>query len=94
VLRITSSQDRDETRIEVSDQGPGIAWSERERIFEPFHRLSDRLSDGVTGTGIGLSISRDLARLHGGDLCLKAGGEGATFVLTLHTSPSEEASKE
>lgn len=93
VLRITSSQDRDETWIEVSDHGPGIPWSERERIFEPFHRLSNRLSDGVTGTGIGLSISRDLARLHGGDLFLKKGGEGAAFLLTLRTSPIEEASE-
>ncbi len=91
ILRIASSQMADETRIEVSDHGPGIPWSERERIFEPFHRLSDSLADGVTGTGIGLSISRDLARLHGGDLQLKKGGEGATFVLTLHTSPTEEA---
>ncbi len=94
VLQIVSSQNADETRIEVSDRGPGIPWSERERIFEPFHRLSNRLSDGVTGTGIGLSISRDLARLHGGDLCLKKSGEGATFILTLRTCPLEEASQE
>lgn len=93
ILRIASSQSGEETCIEVSDCGPGIPWSEREKIFEPFHRLSDRLSDGVTGTGIGLSISRDLARLHGGDLHLKRGGEGATFVVTLHTHTTGEASQ-
>jgi len=54
----------------VQDRGPGIAPGQRELVFEPFWRASDRLSDGVTGTGIGLDIARRLARLHGGDLAV------------------------
>ena len=55
-------------------------------------RASDQLTDGVSGTGIGLTIARELARLHGGDVVI---GEpdpegGATFVVTLRTAPCEE----
>lgn len=81
--RIESRQTSSTTEITVNDNGPGVPPSLRERIFEPFERGSDRLSDGVTGTGIGLSISRELARAHGGDLRLLPSPTGACFVLTL-----------
>ena len=67
----------------VSDDGPGIPLKQREKIFESFHRVSNALSDGVSGTGIGLTISRDLARLHGGDLILLDTEVGASFQLSL-----------
>ena len=67
----------------VSDNGPGIPSKQREKIFESFHRVSNDLSDGVSGTGIGLTISRDLARLHGGDLILLDTEVGASFQLSL-----------
>lgn len=72
------------TIITVADTGPGIAPAHREKIFAPFYRISSRLTDGVAGTGIGLSIARDLARLHGGDLRLVKGDAGATFELTIN----------
>ena len=80
--------------VRVSDRGPGIPAKERGRIFEPFVRLSDSVSEGASGSGLGLSISRELARAHGGDLVLednprrgaaadtREGGEGASFLLT------------
>ena len=71
--------------VRVADRGPGIPESQRDKVFEPFWRASDRLSDGVTGTGIGLDIARRLARLHGGDLVVVDGGPGATFELTVAT---------
>ena len=49
--------------LEVVDAGPGIPEAERERVFTPFHRLSE----DNTGTGLGLSLVRQIARLHGGD---------------------------
>jgi signal transduction histidine kinase len=72
-------------RVHVRDRGPGVAREHRERIFEPFWRASDRLSDGVAGTGIGLDIARRLARLHGGDLrLLPAPADGGSlFEFTL-----------
>lgn len=77
------------TTIDVSDRGPGIEPQEREKVFEPFYRVSSRLSDGVTGTGIGLAIARDLARRHGGDLVLLQAEAGAAFRLTLSTPNAE-----
>ena len=84
-MRVQSEMCGAELTITVADQGPGIAQSQREEIFEPFKRLSNKLSDGVTGTGIGLSIARELARNHGGDLTLEPSDKGATFMLTMAT---------
>lgn len=76
------SQDADRTTIAVRDHGRGIPTAHRERVFEAFVRLGDRLSDGA-GTGIGLTIARQLVRLHGGELTVEDAGPGARFVITL-----------
>lgn len=75
-------------RIIVEDRGPGIPQSKRRLVFEPFERLRSDLNEGVTGTGIGLTISRELAELHGGrlDLCPNY-REGARFIVTLPFEP-------
>ena len=66
--------------VTVSDEGPGIASADQQRIFERFERAHPE--DG--GTGLGLAISRRLARSMGGDVTLdSAPGEGARFTLTL-----------
>ncbi len=88
---VATEQAGDEVVITVRDRGPGVAEPDRERIFEPFYRPSNALSDGVTGTGIGLAIARDLARLHGGDLVLTPAEAGACFRLTLNCPPSPAA---
>jgi two-component system, OmpR family, sensor histidine kinase TctE len=61
--------------IEVEDSGEGVAAADRERVFEPFHRLASASQPGV---GLGLSIVRDIARAHGAtiDLGDGAGGTG------------------
>jgi signal transduction histidine kinase len=82
-LDVTSQQTDGVTLVTVADRGPGIPADQRENIFKPFHRLSNKLTDGVTGTGIGLTIARDLARQHGGDLTLLPTETGATFQLRL-----------
>ncbi|MCB9782184.1 MAG: HAMP domain-containing histidine kinase [Candidatus Omnitrophica bacterium] len=76
--------------VEIADNGPGISKSEREKIFRPFYRVSNELTDGVTGTGIGLSISRDLARMHGGDLILLPSDTGSHFRITIQIQSIEE----
>jgi signal transduction histidine kinase len=73
--------------IRVQDQGPGIDPGEQQRIFEPFYRSSNKLTDGVAGTGIGLGLARDLARAHGGDLSLESCGQGACFLIRLELQP-------
>ena len=68
VLRL--AQDADAVSIDVSDQGPGVAQADRERIFEPFYRGERQPVDAVRGTGIGLSIVQEYVRAHGGQVRL------------------------
>jgi signal transduction histidine kinase len=88
-VEIAVAEENGVARVIVADDGPGVPRDHRERIFEPFHRVSDRLTDGVTGTGIGLTIARELARSSGGDLVLSDSDRGARFVLTLPVMEGE-----
>src|SRR5690606_38541242 len=85
-LVIATRQDADRAVVRVTDRGPGIAAAHEGKVFTPFYRVSDRVTDGVTGTGIGLAIARDLARAGGGDLVLVPAGTGACFELILPRS--------
>jgi signal transduction histidine kinase len=60
----------------------------RERIFESFRRSGDFISEGVTGTGLGLTIARDLAREMSGDLRLIDSKQSTTFELILPLTQS------
>jgi signal transduction histidine kinase len=70
--------------IEVRDTGPGIPQERHDTIFEPFVQLDRSLTRSTEGVGLGLAISRDLARGMGGDITVvSAPGEGACFTLSL-----------
>jgi PAS domain S-box-containing protein len=70
--------------ISVSDRGPGIPIDKLEAIFEPFVQVGRSLTSSHEGAGLGLSISRDLARAMRGDITVKSRlGDGATFTVTL-----------
>jgi signal transduction histidine kinase len=86
-LQVQSWREGSVICIRVQDQGPGIEVGERQRIFEPFYRSSNKLTDGVAGTGIGLGLARDLARAHGGDLCVEPSRHGACFLIRLEAQP-------
>jgi signal transduction histidine kinase len=91
-IEVELAQDTASTTIAVRDHGPGVPAAERARIFEPFYRSSDALSDGAAGTGIGLTIARALAELHGGALVVEDAAPGAGFRLTLpHPLPGAPA---
>ena len=69
--------------LEVSDHGPGVPASERQRIFEPFYRLAGGSETG-RGSGLGLALVLDIARRHGGDaVCLAAESGGSRFRIDL-----------
>ncbi|MEO7965506.1 MAG: HAMP domain-containing sensor histidine kinase [Gemmatimonadaceae bacterium] len=74
----------DMVAIRVIDNGPGIPRERQEEIFEPFVQLDRSLTQSREGVGLGLAISRDLARGMGGDLRVEsASGEGACFIVEL-----------
>ena len=74
----------DQVLLSVRDTGVGIQADHLARIFEPFVQVDQRLTRPHEGVGLGLAISRDLARAMGGDLsAASTPGEGSTFTLTL-----------
>jgi signal transduction histidine kinase len=81
-VRVATRAEAGRVVVSVADRGPGVPARERDRIFEPFHRVGDSLT-GANGTGIGLAISRELARAAGGELVLAEAEAGACFELTL-----------
>lgn len=76
--------------VEVQDTGRGISKEEQKHLFEPYHRLQ-RDGKGPSGLGLGLSLSKTLIELHGGEIWAKSrAGRGATFGFSL---PLEEAGR-
>jgi signal transduction histidine kinase len=74
----------------VKDQGPGVPPELRERIFDQFFRLDDRDGKRLGGTGLGLPLVKEVARIHGGEVRLESRlGEGSTFFLILPPALSE-----
>ena len=74
---IEAGRSRSNHFVRVLDNGPGVAPSIRPRLFEPF------VTGRSNGVGIGLALSRRIARAHGGELCLVDTSDGACFELTL-----------
>ncbi len=79
--------------IQIRDEGPGIDPALRERLFEPYGTRAVEAQSGTRrGTGIGLSIAREMVRAHGGELVLlDDGSAGATFCLRLPLDPPVDA---
>jgi len=76
--------------VRVLDRGPGVPRGLEEKIFEQFYRVPDSLSSGIQGSGLGLTLARQIARAHGGDVIYSAReGGGSCFALRLPLSPSD-----
>jgi len=69
--------------ITVSDHGPGIPLSERDRIFRAFHKSAREAAESQPGVGLGLALSRRLAKVQGGELECAGSANGACFILRL-----------
>jgi signal transduction histidine kinase len=70
--------------VTVIDQGMGIAPEDMDRLFSRFGRLVTAENSHIPGTGLGLYLSREIARMHGGDITVSSKpGEGSEFTLTL-----------
>jgi len=73
--------------IKVLDRGSGVPRGSGEKIFEKFYRAHDSLASGIQGSGLGLTIARQIARAHGGDVVYEPrDGGGSCFILRLPIS--------
>lgn len=78
--------------LAVEDEGPGISESEKQRIFEQFHRIQTNQISRVEGSGLGLAICRRLAELVGGSLELESpDGNGSKFIFRMPIQPEAES---
>jgi signal transduction histidine kinase len=76
--------------VEVTDTGIGINPEEQQKLFQKFYRAKDPRVAKIPGTGLGLALSREIARLHGGDIAVHSElNQGSTFTLSLPIATSQ-----
>ena len=92
LVRLTLRSEAGVVSISVGNTGPGIPDADRPRVFERFFRSDPaRSRNRVSGAGLGLSLSREIIRAHGGDLVLgRVEPDWTEFVATLPLAPAEE----
>ena len=90
LIEVTSLVHQNKYEVRVSDSGPGVPEIHREKIFERFHRIRENAEDYIEGMGIGLELSRKLARVMGGEITYEAADPtGSVFTLILPISNNE-----
>lgn len=73
--------------VQVADRGPGVPRGLEEKIFEQFYRVHNSLNSGIQGAGLGLTLSRQIARANGGDVIYEPHpGGGSQFTIKLSTA--------
>ncbi len=83
-IRISMSEGPKQVEVLVVNSSSGIPSAEREKVFDRFYRADSAHSRGVEGVGLGLSVSREIARAHGGDITLRTERDGTVqFSLLL-----------
>ena len=86
-VKLKVSLENNEFHFAVIDTGTGIAPENRSKLFQPFPQISNHHEN----TGLGLTLSRKLAQLHGGNITLTSSelGKGSCFTLTIPVSPGQ-----
>jgi signal transduction histidine kinase len=88
-VMLAAKADGAQLTVTVTDTGIGVAPEEQQQIFERFYRAKDPRVAKITGTGLGLALAREIARLHNGEITVQSElDRGSTFTLTLPTTPS------
>ena len=94
-VTLSTAVEHNQLLITVSDTGIGISKEKQTRLFEPFFQADSSIRKKYGGTGLGLTISKKIIELHGGQINLTSAGEpgkGTTFIITLpiETSPAPD----
>ncbi len=83
-VEFIAEQDADGLTVRIRDDGPGIATEDHERVFQKFYRTDDARISEASGSGLGLALAREIARLHGGDIELESElGHGCEFIIRI-----------
>lgn len=83
-------KDQDYALIEIKDTGVGIPEKDLDRVFDRFYRIDKARSKEVKGVGLGLSICKEIVRLHGGKIEMKSrAGEGTVVSIYLQRNKNE-----
>lgn len=83
-VKVTAVHENASLRVAVADTGVGIPPHEQERIFERFYRVSEGPAASLGGTGLGLSVAREIAEAHGGRIEVESRpGKGSVFTIVL-----------
>ena len=69
--------------IDVKDNGPGLAELDQAKLFDPFYRGNTLHKSLISGSGLGLTIAKDLVEAHHGTIRLAASSKGAHFVVSI-----------
>ena len=86
-IRIEAQREGALLAVRISDDGPGIAAEDRERVFDMFYTAKDRQADGRRGLGLGLALCRSIVTAHGGTITAEeCNPHGTCFLFTLHAS--------
>lgn len=94
-VQLTLRRDPGEAVLLVSDDGPGIAPADQERIFERFYRVDKSRSRQLGGTGLGLAIVKNAVRLHGGTVSVDSEpGKGSVFTVRLPVSETGDSGED
>lgn len=88
-IRISAAAGTKQDEVLVANSSPGIPSAERDKVFDRFYRPDSAHSRRVDGVGLGLSVSREIARAHGGDIVLRTKDDGSVeFSLVLPSNTS------
>ncbi len=88
-VTLTLTEDAGSLVFAVADSGIGIPADQMDKVFERFYRVKDDRTTDVVGTGLGLPLAREFARMHGGDITLDSiVNAGSTFTVTIPTRTS------
>ncbi|MBU1470126.1 MAG: HAMP domain-containing histidine kinase [candidate division Zixibacteria bacterium] len=84
-IEVSLKRVEESAEIRITDHGIGVSKDEQARIFDRFYRVSDNYARGVSGTGLGLFLAREIIEAHGGNIVVHSKGQdhGSAFIITL-----------